>query len=382
MGKEEEQAVVDVIRSGWLTTGKIAGEFERDFRGLLNVPQALAVNSATAGLHLTLKGLEIPEESLVLTTPYTFAATGEVIRFVQAHPLFVDTEKDSFNIDPSLLEKTISENKNRISAVLPVHIAGHVKGMREITALGKDNKLPVIEDAAHAFPVATSRGFAGTLGDAGVFSFYATKPITTGEGGMVVTRNIRLAEKIRILRLHGIDRVVWDRYRSKEPANWEYDVVDAGYKYNMTDMAAAIGRVQFRKADLLYKKRVAIAQTYIKAFQELDYLKLPPGWEAPEHNHAWHLFILRVNEQKLTISRDDFIEKLSERGVGISVHFKPLHLMSYYRQNYGLKPEHFPNALRHFQTCFSLPIYPDLSEEQISRIINHVCDIGSSYYRL
>lgn len=382
MGKEEEQAVVDVIRSGWLTTGKIAGEFEKDFRGLLNVPQALAVNSATAGLHLTLKGLEIPEESLVLTTPYTFAATGEVIRFVQAHPLFVDTEKDSFNIDPSLLEKTISENKNRISAVLPVHIAGHVKGMREITALGKDNKLPVIEDAAHAFPVATSRGFAGTLGDAGVFSFYATKPITTGEGGMVVTRNIRLAEKIRILRLHGIDRVVWDRYRSKEPANWEYDVVDAGYKYNMTDMAAAIGRVQFRKADLLYKKRVAIAQTYIKAFQELDYLKLPPGWEAPEHNHAWHLFILRVNEQKLTISRDDFIEKLSERGVGISVHFKPLHLMSYYRQNYGLKPEHFPNALRHFQTCFSLPIYPDLSEEQISRIINHVCDIGSSYYRL
>ena len=375
LGSEEERAVIDVLRTGWLTTGTVALSFEQDFAERIGAAKALATNSATAGLHLVLKALGIPEGARVITCPFTFAASAEVIRHLGAHPYFVDCEPDGFNIDPGGIEKALLEKRN-IKAVLPVHIGGEVCSMGAICESASRRNIPVIEDAAHAFPVNTDRGYAGTLGTAGVFSFYATKTITTGEGGMVVTNNPDLADSISILRLHGIDRVIWDRYRSDSSNSWEYDVVDAGYKYNMPDLLAAVGREQLKKADLFLEKRTKIAHRYIDVFQDLDFLKLPGNTP----NHAWHLFILRIVPDRLTISRDEYIRLLAQRGIGTSVHFKPLHLMTYYKKLYGFKPEDFPKALASFECCFSLPIYPGLTESSIQYIINQVTAVGKEHY--
>lgn len=374
---EEEEAVLSVLRSGWLTTGKEAYAFEQEFSRYVGSSFALAVNSATAGLHLALEALNIQPGDLLITTPYTFTATAEVTRYLDAHPLFVDIENDSFNIDPNEIEKQLEAHKKtgKIKAIIPVHIGGAVCRMDRITQLARAYSCSVVEDAAHAFPSATDSGFAGTLGDAGVFSFYATKPITTGEGGMVVTDNEEIARRASIMRLHGIDREVWDRYQAKGHTSWKYDIVAPGFKYNMADIAAAIGRIQLRKAERLLRERKKIAAAYRTAFSDLDFLTCPGDHEG----HAWHLFIICLDPQKLTIDRDRFVEKLMERGIGTSVHYIPLHMMDYYSNRYNLKPEDFPNALRRYSTCFSLPLYPGLTEEQISYIIESVQDIGRSY---
>lgn len=379
IGAEEEQAVLEVLRSKWLTTGKITASFEKKFGEKIGVPHAIALNSATAGLHLAMKVLKIPVKSRVATSPFTFAASSEIIRYVGGHPLFLDTEEDSFNIDPDRIEEAfIKETQGHISGILPIHIAGDVCRMDVICKIARHYEVPVIEDAAHAFPSKTSSGYAGTLGDIGVFSFYATKPITTGEGGMVVTKNSSHAEQLKNLSLHGIDRIIWDRYQAQGPVNWEYDVINAGFKYNLTDLASAIGITQLEKADLFLEKRKKIADSYLGAFNGCDYLKLPPVSDS----HSWHLFILRINDKKLTIDRGKYIAELMERGVGISVHFKPLHLMTYYKNKYGFKPADFPNALAHYTSCFSLPIYPGLTEEQVCYIIEQVKSVGEKYYKV
>jgi dTDP-4-amino-4,6-dideoxygalactose transaminase len=378
IGKEEEEAVLRVLRSGWLTTAGEAKAFEEEFARYVGVPCALAVNSATAGLHLALEALGLGPGDRVITSPYTFTATAEVVRYLGADPLFVDIAPGSFHINPEGLEKVLG-GQARISgggvkAILPVHIAGEVREMDRITALARNYGIPLVEDAAHAFPSRVAAGFAGALGDIGVYSFYATKTITTGEGGMVVTRDSKTAKRISLMRLHGIDREIWNRYTGAA-ASWRYAVVEAGFKYNMTDLAAAIGRVQLRRAEEFLDKRTRIARRYREAFLARDYLILP----CESEGHAWHLFLLRVDESR-TLNRDDFIQALQEKGIGTSVHFIPLHIQPYWKNRYGFKPEDFPEACKTYSQVISLPIYPSMTEEQIERVIAAVITVGDSGY--
>ncbi len=379
LGPEEEEAVVQVIRSGWLTTGGVTKSFEEEFARFCGSKFALAVNSATAGLHLALEALGVGPGDQVITTPYTFTSTAMVVKHLGADPLFVDIETESFNISVERIEETLERGSptNRIRGILPVHVAGHPCRMDQLVSLAKERRLFILEDAAHAFPSRTPWGFVGTLGDLGVYSFYATKTITTGEGGMVVTHDEGFAKRISLMRLHGIDREIWNRYTSPT-ASWQYSVVEPGFKYNLTDLASAIGRVQLKKADQFLEKRKAIARMYTEHFQDRAYLKVPPETEG----HAWHLYLLRIAPHKLRITRDEFIEKLREKGIGTSVHFIPLHLHPYWKRTYGFKPEDFPESLKKFQEVISLPIYPALTEIQIQRIIQAVLQIGDAHFKL
>jgi dTDP-4-amino-4,6-dideoxygalactose transaminase len=378
LGKEEEEAVLSVLRSGWLTTGEEAGRFEEEFASCVGARHALALCSATAGLHLALESLGAGPGSVVLTTPFTFGATAEVARYLGADPVFVDIDPSTLNIDPTSLQSALERLRaagRRVAAIIPVHLAGLPCDMQAIRQLSLKFGVPVVEDAAHAFPVRQAGRFVGTLGDVGVYSFYATKTITTGEGGMAVTDNDEVARRVRVMRLHGIDRDVWNRYSAKG-ASWKYDIVAPGYKYNMTDLAAAIGRVQLRKAYSFLARRRAAAQRYLAAFSGLDFLRVPPSSE----DHAWHLFIIRLQLQKLTIDRDRFIEELQNRGIGVSVHFIPLHIMSYYRDSYGLKPDDFPAALQAFRSCISLPLSASHTAEEMERVIAAVVEVGQSHH--
>ncbi len=379
LGREEEDAVLAVMRSGWLTTGEAAARFETEFASMTGSRFAVALNSATAGLHLALEALGTGPGSVVLTSPYTFAASAEVARYLGAEPVFVDIDADTLNIDPAALEaalERLGSAGRRVSAMIPVHVAGLPCDMEAICHLSRRYGVPVVEDAAHAFPVRVGDRYVGTDGDAGVYSFYATKPITTGEGGMVVTEREEVAKRIRVMRLHGIDRDVWNRYTEKG-AGWRYDVVAPGYKYNLTDLAAAIGRVQLRKAESMLARRRLIAHRYLGAFNGLDFLVPPP--QGP--SHAWHLFIIRLRGNRLSIDRDSFVEELQKRGIGVSVHYIPLHVMSYYRDRYGLKPEDFPVSLAASESCISLPLYPSLTDDEVERVITAVVEVGASHLR-
>lgn len=376
MGVEEENAALRVIRSGWLTSGIEVKEFEKEFAAYVGARHALAVNSATAGLHLALEALGIKKGDLVATTPYTFTSTSEVIRYLGADPVYVDIEKGSWNIDPVKLEKTLKRYKGKIKAVLPVHIGGLHCRMDEICALAEKYNLKILEDAAHSFPVKTDRGYSGTIGDAGVYSFYANKTMTTGEGGMVVTDNDELAKRISVMRLHGIDRDVWNRYTSSK-GSWKYAVVEAGYKYNMTDIAAAIGREQLKKAHSFLIDRKEIAEKYHEAFSKIDFLKLPPM----DGYNSWHLYIIRIDESKLTIDRDHFIEELKSEGIGTSVHYIPLHIMPYYRNLYSFKENDFPESYKKYTESISLPLFPGMTEKQINIVVSTVLKIGRNHYR-
>lgn len=377
IGKEEEEAVLAVLRSGWLTTGEVTHQFEEDFARFVGAKHAIAVCSGTAALHLALYALDITSENLVITSPYTFTASAEVVRYVNAHPHFVDIEETSFNIDPVKILKEIHKQGKRVRCILPIHVGGHPCDMKTINEIATQHGLSVVEDAAHAFPSLTKNGYAGTLGSAGAYSFYVTKSITTGEGGMLVTQDTQIAENAKILRLHGIDRPVWNRYRSNAAGSWEYDVVAPGYKYNMTDLAAALGRTQLQKATVFLDRRRQIAGQYLRSLEDLDFLIMPPQ----SVDHSWHLFMLQIVPSKLTISRDQFMQELLNRGIGVSHHFRPLHLMSYYKKKYGLKPEDFPIALQKSKETFSIPIYPALSDEQVTRIYRAVTEIGLSHYK-
>ena len=377
IGREEEDAVLSVLRSGWLTTGEVAARFESEFASFCGVPHALAVSSATAGLHLALESLGVGPGDAVITTPYTFAATAEVVRYLGADPVFADIHADSMNIDPEHVEGAVKQCKaqnRKVAAILPVHIAGLPCDMAALMDIAARHGIPLVEDAAHAFPVRSCGKLAGAIGDAGVYSFYATKTITTGEGGMLVTNREDVAARARVMRLHGIDRDVWNRYTSRE-ASWRYDVVAPGYKYNLTDIAAAIGRAQLAKAEDFLLRRRRIAERYLDGFAGMDFLRLPESTE----NHAWHLFIVHIVPERLAVDRDAFAEELTHRGIGISVHFIPLHLMSYYRERYGLKPESFPRALESFRTCISLPLSPSLSDEEADRVIAAVRETGAAH---
>jgi dTDP-4-amino-4,6-dideoxygalactose transaminase len=376
LDSREEEAVLRVMRSGWLTTGTEALEFEKEFAAYVGSPRTLAVSSATAGLHLAYEAVGVGPGTRIVTSPYTFTATAEAARYLGAEVAFADVGDDGYNIDPSAVEAAVSSPGDRIASVVPVHIAGRPCDMTSILAIAKEAGAAVVEDAAHAFPVSTAdgegkRAFAGTIGDIGVYSFYANKTITTGEGGMVAVRDPVMAKRMSTMRLHGMDREAWDRYTAKRAA-WRYAIVDAGYKYNMTDLAAAIGRVQLRKAADFLAKRQRIAAAYDSAFGGLDFITL----RSPSSDDALYLYMIRIVPERLSIGRDEYIEELAARGIGTSVHFIPLHVMPYWSSRYGLKPGDFPKALSTFERTISLPIFPDMTDTQIERVIEAVAGIG------
>jgi dTDP-4-amino-4,6-dideoxygalactose transaminase len=367
IGEEEIAEVVDALRSGWLTTGPKTGVFEEDFAAFIGGgARALAVNSATAGLHLALEAVGVGPGDEVITTSYTFTATAEVIRHLGAEPVFVDITPCAFNIDPEKIERAITP---RTKAILPVHFAGLACEMDSIIAIARKHGLKIVEDAAHALP-ATFRG--RTIGsletDATVFSFYATKTVTTGEGGMIVTRDERIAERCRVMRLHGISRDAFDRYTSAKPA-WRYEVIAPGFKYNMTDIAAAIGIQQLKKAWNFQRRRAEMAARYDAELA--DQPILPPPRPNEGDTHSWHLYVIRL-DQRLGLSRDEFIERMAARGVGCSVHFIPLHLHPYWRDLYHLLPHHFPLSDQVYRGAVSLPIYTKMTEGDQTRVIEAV----------
>ncbi|MDX8398100.1 MAG: DegT/DnrJ/EryC1/StrS family aminotransferase [Mariprofundaceae bacterium] len=372
IGEEEISEVVDSLRSGWVTTGPKVAKFEQAFARKVEAKHALAVNSATSGLHLALEAVGVTSGDKVLTTPYTFTATAEVIRYLGADPLFVDIDSTSLNLDivkaRIVLEQALTRGE-RVKAIMPVHFAGLPCEMDGITALAQEFNLKIIEDAAHAFPATYQGKTIGSIGDVSVFSFYATKTICTGEGGMITTDDDDLAKRIKVMRLHGINRDVWDRYSSDRPS-WFYEVIEPGFKYNMTDMAAGMGIHQLAKADVFRERREWVSEAYSHAFKDLPVV-LPATGEL-EGTHAWHLYVLRLCGEKLSISRDRFIEIMAEKGVGTSVHFIPLHIQPYWKKAYQLEPTDFPIALNAYKHAVSLPIYPGLTDEQVKKVIHVV----------
>jgi dTDP-4-amino-4,6-dideoxygalactose transaminase len=370
IGEDEIAEVVDSLRSGWVTSGPRTKRFEQDFADFLGAGlEPIAVNSATAGLHLALEAVGIGPGDEVITTPYTFTATAEVIRYLGAHPVFVDIDPQTFNIDVSKIEAAITE---KTRAIVPVHFAGLSCDMNSILMIAKAHNLRVIEDAAHALPTRMNGKLIGTLGsDATVFSFYATKTITTGEGGMIVTGNPEIATRCRVMRLHGISQDVFDRYVSTKPS-WQYEIIAPGFKYNMTDIAASLGIHQLRKAWYFQERRQTMAERYHRELAGLP-LQLPPS-ALEGDTHAWHLYVIRLKADA-PIRRDAFIEEMAKRGIGCSVHFIPLHIHPYWRDTYNLEPEDFPDAMHSYRSAVSLPLYTRMSDSDQTHVIEAVQDI-------
>ena len=361
-----------VLRSGWLTTASEAKAFEEEFARAVGTRHALAVSSCTAGLHLALEALGVGPGDKVITTPYTFTASAEVIRYLGADPYFVDVRATDLNIDPNAVGRAL-ESVDGVKAILPVHVGGHPCAMETLGELATRHGVSLVEDAAHALPARLGGRYLGTLGDVGVFSFYANKTITTGEGGMIVTGDDALAERMSVMRLHGIDREVWERYTTSAPS-WHYQVIAAGFKYNLPDLLAAIGRVQLRKAESFRQMRALIAERYGSALADLPYLTLP----AHSDDSSWHLYVIRLHLSSMTIGRDEFISRLAESGVETSVHYIPLHLMPYYRDRYDFRPSDFPVSLAAYEAAISLPIYPAMSEAQVEQVAAAVRRVGDA----
>jgi len=371
IGDEEIAEVVDTLRSGWVTTGPKARRFEEDFVAFLGDAslQAMAVNSATAGLHLALEALGIGPGDEVITTTHTFTATAEVVRYLGADVVLVDIDPATLNIDPAAVEAAVTP---RTKAILPVHYAGLAAPMDAILAIARRHGLKVVEDAAHALPTTHAGALVGTLAsDATVFSFYANKTITTGEGGMVVTRDPALAARIKVMRLHGISRDAFDRFTAKTPS-WYYEIVAPGYKYNLTDIAAALGIHQLKRADGFQRRRAEIAARYDAAFAGLPLVR-PPGPAAGDR-HAWHLYVVRLADAA-PLDREAFIERLFALGIGCSVHYIPLHQHPYWRERYGLEAARFPHSQRAYERMASLPIYTKMSDADVGRVVAAVREV-------
>jgi dTDP-4-amino-4,6-dideoxygalactose transaminase len=370
IGEEEISEVCDTLRSGWITTGQKTKQFESDFAAFIgNDVQAIAVNSATAGLHLALEAIGIKAGDEVITTTLTFTATAEVVRYLGADVKLADINPETLNIDyESIRDKLTHKTK----AIMAVHYAGLSCDMNEIFKIADEFGLKVIEDAAHALPTTYHKETIGSLrSDATVFSFYANKTITTGEGGMVVTKSPDIADRIKVMRLHGISRDAFDRFTSEKPG-WYYEVIAPGYKYNMTDISAAIGIHQLKKLPEFLKKREQLAYRYTTAFKNLP-LVLPSPPQKGD-THSWHLYIVRLRDS-LADKRDEIIEQLSARGIGTSVHYIPLHRQPYWRDRYGLTPEMFPKAESAYQSMISLPLYTAMTEQQQDKVIQALRDI-------
>ena len=371
---DEIREVTEAILSGWVTTGPKTKEFERQFAAAVGAKHAIAVNSCTAALHLALEAAGVRAGDEVITTPYTFAASAEVIRYFDARPVLVDVDAETLNIRPELIEPAVTA---KTKAILPVHIAGASADLDPILEVARRHGLTVVEDAAHAFPTRYKGRMVGSIGHFTCFSFYATKTITTGEGGMITTDDDTLAERCRIMSLHGISKDAWKRYTAE--GSWYYEIMAPGFKYNMTDIAAALGLAQLRKAERMYRRRQEIAARYNGAFSTMPELQVPgvPAYST----HAWHLYMLRLRLERLVIDRAAFIERLREHNIGVSVHFIPLHVHPYYRETYGYAPGDLPVAYRQYLREISLPIYSTMSDDDVESVIAAVTDIVATNRR-
>jgi dTDP-4-amino-4,6-dideoxygalactose transaminase len=411
LGEAELSAVKEVLESGWITTGPKVREFEREFARYVGAKCAIAVNSCTAAMHLSLEAIGVQPGDFVLTTPYTFAATAEVVRYFDAVPVFVDIEPDTLNLDPNCLVETIEDlrrclhegakartpgvakalgeartrpavganasaqppRRGVLKAVIPVHMAGHPCDMDALSAIAAEHELAVIDDAAHACSASYKGRPVGGATVAGrnwatCFSFYATKTLATGEGGMVTTDSEERAERVRVMSLHGISKDAWKRYTAE--GSWYYEIMAPGFKYNMSDIIAAIGLAQLAKVETMRHRREEIARRYTEAFAQYPEVETPTVRESV--CHAWHLYMLRLRDNALATGRDAFVEKLRTCGIGSSVHFIPLHVHPYYKNSYGYDPEDFPVAFREYGREVSLPIYSKMTDFDVQSVIDAV----------
>jgi len=371
--EDEIKEVIDTLKSDWITTGPKTKKFEEEFRIYFNCSSSLALSSCTAALHTALVALGIGPGDEVITTPMTFCASVNVIEQVGAKPVLVDVEPDTLNIDPMKIEKAITP---RTKAILPVHYSGHPVELDAINEIARRHNLFVIEDAAHALSAKYKGKFIGSSNNPVCFSFYATKNLTTAEGGML-TGEPEFIEKARIISLHGMSRDAWKRY-SKE-GSWYYEVVFPGFKYNMTDIQASLGLWQLKKLERFQKRRREIVKMYNEAFSNEEALELPV--ERPYVEHAWHLYVIRLNLNALKIGRNEFIDELNKRNIGTSVHFIPIHLHPYYRDKYGFKREDFPIAYSNYLRVISLPLCPKLTDRDVNDVIGTVLDVAKSHKR-
>jgi dTDP-4-amino-4,6-dideoxygalactose transaminase len=367
------QGVAETLRGGWLTTGPKTKLFEERFAATVGSPRAVAVNSCTAGLHVALAALSLRPDDEVITTPYTFIATAEAILLAGARPVLVDVDPGSLNIDPARIEAALTP---RTRAIVPVHFAGHPCDMDPILALARARSLKVVEDAAHALPAAYRGKTIGSLGDVTVFSFYATKNLTTGEGGMITTADPDLEDRMRRLALHGMSRDAWKRYA--QGGAWYYEILDLGFKYNMPDIQASLGLTQLPRLETYARRRQEIVDRYRAALGDVDAIELP---EPPrEGRHAWHLFVVRIRPERLKIGRDEFINKLTELQVGVSVHFIPVPLHPYYR-GLGYSPADVPIAVSNYERAISLPLYPRMTDQDVDYVSEVVGWIAEQHRR-
>jgi len=373
IGPEEIDEVVEALKSGWLTSGPRTKQFEHDFRSAVGAPAALALNSCTAGLHVALKVLNIGPGDEVITTPMTFAASVNVIEHVGATPVLVDVEPDTLNLQPDAVEQAITPHTK---AIIAVHYAGHPAELNALRSIAEQYNLHLIEDAAHAVGASFDGRPIGSGNNLTAFSFYATKNLTTGEGGML-TGPPELLDQARVISLHGMNREAWSRYSAG--GKWAYDIVEPGFKYNMTDLQAALGLAQLRRFDRMQARRQAIVQQYNKAFQS------QPAFLTPvtrDHvTNAWHLYVLRLRTTELSIDRNRFIDEMTARNIGTSVHFIPIHMHSYYRNKYNYHPDDFPVAHNAFQRMLSLPLSPSMSDQDVADVIDAALDIRSKFGR-
>lgn len=373
IGPEEIDEVVEALKSGWLTSGPRTKQFEHDFRSTVGAPAALALNSCTAGLHVALKVLTIGPGDEVITTPMTFAASVNVIEHVGATPVLVDVEPDTLNLQPDAVEQAITPHTK---AIIAVHYAGHPAELNALRSIAEQYNLHLIEDAAHAVGASFDGQPIGSGNNLTAFSFYATKNLTTGEGGML-TGPPELLDQARVISLHGMNREAWSRYSAG--GKWAYDIVEPGFKYNMTDLQAALGLAQLRRFDRMQARRQEIVQQYNKAFQSQPAF-LTPVTRAHVTN-AWHLYVLRLRTTELSIDRNRFIDEMTARNIGTSVHFIPIHMHSFYRKKYNYRPDDFPVAYNAFQSMLSLPLSPSMSDQDVADVIDAVLDIRSKFAR-
>jgi perosamine synthetase len=371
---EEIAEVVDSLRSGWLTMGPKTVRFEADFAKYVGSKHSVAMNSCTAALHLALRAIHLQQSNEVIIPTMTFTATGEVIAYFNANPVIIDVERDNHTMDALEIEKAITP---RTKAIIPVHYGGQPCDMGEIMDIAAKYHLSVIEDAAHSLPAWYKGRKIGTIGDITCFSFYATKTLSTGEGGMATTETDEWADTMRILRLHGISTDAWKRYTNQ--GSWYYEVIEAGYKYNTTDIQAGIGLAQLKKLEWMWMKRKDIAEKYSYIFKTSEFILCP--LTRPDTISAWHLYVIKLNLEALRIDRNRFIEELKLRGIGTSVHFIPLHRHPYYRSTFSLDIKDFPNAEWIYERSISLPIYPGMTDGEVNYVGESVLDLCKVWKR-
>jgi len=365
---DEINEVVDTVKSGWWTTGPKVQKFENKFNQFIGSKKSVAVSSWTAAAHLALEAIGLKPGDEVIVPSVTFTATAEIVCYFNAKPVIVDVDQNTLNILPEAIEKSITP---KTKAIIPVHYGGLPCDMDEILFLAKQKNIKIIEDAAHSLPAVYKDKKIGTIGDVTCFSFYVTKPLATGEGGMICTEDDEIADRCSIMRLHGINHDSWNRYT--EEGSWFYEVISPGYKYNLTDIQASLGLAQLNKINMLWELRKIIAQKYDSVFNQNEFIKVPARLN--DRESSYHLYSVQINTEALKISRADFIEELKKRGIGSSVHFIPLYRHPYYSKSYNLKTNNFPNSECVFPKLVSLPIWPGMAENQVDRVIETVISV-------